>query len=184
MLTVFLLPVVRYVGRAAGLPEMLHYVTGAPRIVPVCPARHWGECDVQNLTAIGPNPEETGALLFSPCQAHPATHTHVQMHRRVHTWNRLRFSPLPLFKMPPEKTLGADLRPAIPIRDGLWRNATVMKGSGFQMFSSPLYCTCRKWNAKLSVVCTFESMTANVFLDIAYVLHIVIGLVRENIWGN
>lgn len=94
-------PVVRCIRRVGACLRCSIMSPVAPRIVPVCPARLWGECDVQKLTVIGPNPEETGALLF-PNVRHTHLHTHIQMHRRIHTWKRLRFSLLPLFKMPPE----------------------------------------------------------------------------------
>lgn len=84
------------------LSEMLHYVTGAPRIAAVCLARHWGRCDVGNLAVFRPNPNETGTLLFPHLRhtrltAH--THTYTLMHTHMEAF---KVSPLPLCKMPPE----------------------------------------------------------------------------------
>lgn len=62
--------------------EMLHYVTGAPRIVPLCTAEHWSRCDVQNLTVVGSNPEETGALLFLDVR-HTQPHLHTAMRTQM-----------------------------------------------------------------------------------------------------
>lgn len=62
------------------LSEMLHYVTGAPRIATVCLARHWGRCDVGNLAVIGPNPDETGTLLFPHLRHTHLLHTHIHTH--------------------------------------------------------------------------------------------------------
>ena len=109
-LTLCFLAVSRYMVRVGACVEMVHYVTGAPRIVPVCPARPWGECDVQNLTVVGPNPGETGALLF-PCVRHTQPHTHrhtpTPTHTRVQTTQRdthmepFKVFPLPLFPNAP-----------------------------------------------------------------------------------
>lgn len=118
--------------RVGGCPsEMLHYVTGAPRIAAVCLERRWGRCDVRNLAVIGPNPDETGALLFPhlrhtrPLHTHTLTNAHtygtvlgfpsatVQNAPRINTWSRSG----------PE-------RPVLPIRQRLWRN-------GSQMFPRP-----------------------------------------------
>lgn len=131
------------------LSEMLHYVTGGPRIVPVCPARRWCECDVQNLTVVGSNPGETGALLF-PHVRHTQPHTHTDAQTRTH---------MEPFKVFPSATVqnaprinawsrSGPVRPVIPIREGLWRNAAVMKGSGFQMFPSAMCWGLQKvtWN--------------------------------------
>lgn len=120
--------------------EMLHYVTSAPRIAPVCPARHWGQCDVHNLTVIGPNPEETGALLFPHLRHTHPLHTHT--HMDVHTYGTVLCFPslsATVQNAPWINTWSssAPAGPVLPIREGLWRNGTVMKGSGFQMFPQP-----------------------------------------------
>lgn len=103
------------------LSEMVHYVRGAPRIVPVCRAKRRGECDVHNLTVVGPNPGETGALLFLHIRHTPATHTHTNTYRRKHTWYRFRFSSATVQTAPRINTrsLSEPARPAIAIRTGL-----------------------------------------------------------------
>lgn len=86
-------------------------------------------------------PRRNRGPTVSPPQAHPPTaHTHT--HMDVHTYGTdLGFPPLSatVQNAPWINTWSssAPARPVLPITEGLWRNGTVMKGSGFQMFPQP-----------------------------------------------
>lgn len=90
--------------------EMLHYVTVAPRIVPVCPARNRGQCDVQELNCCWAKPsrkQEPFCFYMSgtPSTAHTHKHawaTDAQMNTHMVTF---KFSHCHCSKCPQNKQL-------------------------------------------------------------------------------
>lgn len=129
------------------LSEMLHYVTAAPRIAAVCLARHWDRCDVGTLAVIGPNPDETGTLLFLQLWHTRLLHTHTYTLTNAHTYGTdLGFSSATVQNAPRINTWSrtAPERPVAPLDRGCDAMGQQWKVVAFRCFLSLLYEEQRK----------------------------------------